>query len=192
MQSVRSVNKAENAIEESMDAQVALSIAGDKRAFERLYRYWRPRWLQFACWLVGDRDDALDVTQDASVAIAQNIHRLKDPAMFKAWSFTIVRRRAADHVRGAIKTRRLTEALQREPEPPLRDDTATTTMSDLLQLVSADDQQLLTLFYVVGLNVAELAGALDVPAGTVKSRLFNARARLRRAWESEQPGERHE
>lgn len=173
-------------------AQIILSIGGDRRAFELLYARWQPRWLRFATWLVRNQDDALDVTQEASVAIARNIHRLKDPALFKAWSFTIVRRRAADHVRGAINARRLATALLQESETQSAEPEACTSMADLLALVDKNDQHLLALFYVYGLSVAELASVLEVPAGTVKSRLFHARGRLQRAYELELKGEDHE
>ncbi len=173
-------------------AQITLSISGDRRAFELLYRRWQPRWLRFANWLVRNQDDALDVTQEASVAIARNIHRLRDPALFKAWSFTIVRRRAADHVRGAVNARRVATALLRESEPQSVELDACASMGDLLALVDTNDQHLLALFYVYGLSVAELASVLEIPVGTVKSRLFHARGRLQRAYELELKGEDHE
>ena len=166
-------------------AQIILSVSGDRRAFELLYSRWQPRWLRFATWLVRNEDDALDVTQEASLAIARNIHKLKDPALFKAWSFTIVRRRASEHVRGAVNARRLTTVLQQESEPQFLEPEASTSMSDLLALVDTNDQHLLALFYVYGLSVAELASVLEIPVGTVKSRLFHARGRLQRAYELE-------
>lgn len=170
-------------------ALISLSVAGDKRAFAVLYQRWHPRWLGFANWLVKDAEDARDVMQEASIAIATNIHRLSDPAVFAAWSFTIIRRRAADHIRGATALRRLRDALQQDPEVQGTDSKDAAMVSDLLQLVGSDDRQLLTLFYVYGLSVAEAAQVLEVPTGTVKSRLFHARNRLKAAYLDASQGE---
>ncbi|MEO0574621.1 MAG: sigma-70 family RNA polymerase sigma factor [Pseudomonadota bacterium] len=169
---------------------IALSISGDTRAFAALYGRWHPRWLGFAKWLVNDAEDARDVMQEASIAIATNIHRLNDPTVFAAWSFTIIRRRAADHIRGTTAVRRLRDALMQVPEPDNTGHSDHSDTADLLQLVGADDRQLLTLFYVYGLSVAEAASALGVPPGTVKSRLFHARARLKNAYTEALPGEK--
>ena len=192
LQGIRSVEPIDTSNSRRDRAQIILSINGDRQAFELLFRRWQPRWLKFANWLVQDQQDALDVTQEACIAIARNIHKLKDPAMFKPWSFTIVRRRAADHVRGAINARKLATALQQEPEPEALQPDANTTLDDLLSLVDSNDQQLLTLFYVYGLSVAELASILQIATGTVKSRLFNARGRLQRAYENEIKGNDNE
>ncbi|MEL6868280.1 MAG: RNA polymerase sigma factor [Pseudomonadota bacterium] len=170
-------------------ALVELCVAGDERAFAILYRRWHPRWARFAHWLVGNRDDSGDVMQEAALAIARNIHRLKDVNQFKAWSFTIIRRRAADHIRGAVRLREIREALTLAQQSPEVTPAADTTLESLFAALGAEDKRLLILFYEYGFTVAEIGRVLAVPAGTVKSRLFNARKRLREAADIELTGE---
>jgi len=89
------------------DYQVALAIKGDRRAFALLYKRWHPKLLRLAYRLTQNRDEAQDVMQDAAMTIAKNMGKLDDPAKFSAWAYTIVRRRAADHIAKAVKGRKL-------------------------------------------------------------------------------------
>ena len=168
---------------------VELSIDGDRRAFESLYRQWHPRWYRFCVRLLGHPQDASDVLQEAALHIATHIGRLRDPATFVSWAFTIIRRRAADRIRANQRQRVLTGALENEAatanEPAAQADDGGELASALAKL--ADDQaNLVTLFYVYGLSVNELAGVFELPAGTIKSRLYRARQQLKTLLESEQ------
>lgn len=76
-----------------------LAKLGDREAFAQLYTAWHPRLLRFALRRCGDMELARDAMQDAALTMARNIHRLKDPASFSPWAYTIVRRRVADRMR---------------------------------------------------------------------------------------------
>jgi len=164
--------------------QAALAIDGDQHAFDLLYRRWHPRLLRFAERQTGDIEDAKDVMQDAALAIAKNIHRLKDSHLFSSWAYTIVRRRAADHIKRKVKTRRVKSEAAKQPSAPTR-----LGAEDVLSLKQAlvalpeTDRGLLTLFYLEGMSGTDLAAAMNLPLGTVKSRLFSARAKLKSIYE---------
>lgn len=164
--------------------QAALAIEGDKRAFTLLYKRWHPRFLRFACRLSGNPEDGRDILQDAAVTIASNIHKLKDPARFSAWAYTIIRRRGADHISANIRRRQLHSNLsERADTIASRNEAETYQIRDLnlkqaLDQLADTDRLLLTLFYLDGLTGAEMAAAMGVPLGTIKSRLFNARKKL--------------
>lgn len=85
--------------------QAALAINGDARAFELLYKRWHPRLLRFAYRLTASEEEASDVMQEAAMTIAKNINRLESPASFPAWAYTIVRRRAGDHIQSIVRQR---------------------------------------------------------------------------------------
>ena len=69
--------------------QVGLAVEGDRQAFELLYRRWHPRLLRLAGRLTGNPDEARDVMQDSALTIARDLHKLREPALFSAWEYTI-------------------------------------------------------------------------------------------------------
>ena len=171
---------------QSLDAyQASLAAAGDKNAFESLYRRWHPKGMRLAQRLIGNAEEAKDVMQEASMTIAKNIHRLEKPDQFVAWAYTIVRRRAADHIRLAIKARKTSDrAAQYEIELAPSSPEEGLSLKQALLNMPDDEKLLLKLFYLDGFTGAEIAKALGVPLGTVKSRLFKARHHLKHYYQS--------
>ncbi len=159
---------------------VELGIAGDRDAFDALYRQWHTRWLRFALRHTDDAQVAQDVLQEAAVQMVRNLRRLRDPSTFVAWSFVILRRCCADHVRKAVRRRDArVQWLEQLPDPEPPADPRLVGLSVAVSELSPDQQNLLTLFYGYGLSIAELAAVYQVPAGTIKSRLFKMRETLR-------------
>ena len=113
--------------------------------------------------------------------------------MFSSWAYTIVRRRCADRIKANIKDRNLKAKFAVETHNL---DTAHSAedMSIRQGLARLPDTErlLLTLFYVEGLTGAELAAALGLPLGTVKSRLFSARQHLKTLYETTSRGDENE
>ena len=99
--------EAHKDLEAALDIfQVGQATAGDRRAFDLLYRRWHPRLLRLASRLTGHADQAQDVLQEAALTIARDIHKLQEPSKFSAWAYTIIRRRAADHINKAVQQRK--------------------------------------------------------------------------------------
>lgn len=175
----------------ALDAyQALLASQGDRAAFALLYKRWHPKLLRFAYRRSGNADQASDIMQEAALAMAKNIHRLKEPEQFSAWAYTIVRRRAAEHVSAQIKQRKLNQDIMAHRCEPITENISGDKDRDLalrqaLSKLPETDRLLLTLFYVDGLTGAELSAALGVPLGTTKSRLFKARARLKQIYQTE-------
>jgi len=161
---------------------VGLAIEGDRQAFDRLYRRWHPRLLRFAFRLTQKGEDAQDVLQEASLIIARDIHKLRDPTRFAGWAYTILRRRAADHIGRAVRSRQTMEAA---PEPLASPESELALRQALSQLPEVE-RLMLTLFYVDGFRGIEIAEALGVPLGTIKSRLFTARRKLKQIYDSDE------
>lgn len=170
--------------------QAAKARAGDRRAFELLYKRWHPPLLRFAMRQTGHAESAKDVMQDAAMAMAKNIHRLNDPDMFSSWAYTIVRRRCADHIKANIKDRNLKKTFAEEQNVAASAQTTEAiSIRQGLAKLPETERLLLTLFYVEGLTGAELAAALDLPLGTIKSRLFTARQHLKHLYETPSKGD---
>jgi len=165
---------------------VELSMSGDAEAFDQLLQYWYPRWYRFCARLVGHSQDAKDVMQEAALHIATHIVRLRDPGRFIPWSYTIIRRRAADYVRSNQRQRTLKDALKVEAESAQYEatlDDSNDELANAMAKLSDDQANLVTLFYAYGLSVNELASVFDLPPGTVKSRLYTARQTLKTFYE---------
>ncbi|MBE0537164.1 MAG: RNA polymerase sigma factor [Phycisphaerae bacterium] len=165
---------------------VLRSQGGDAAAMKALVERWqRPLWTH-AYRLTDDAEAAWDVVQEAWVAIIRGLRRLEDAACFRTWAFRIVTHKAADAIGRKVRDRRLREAAAEKAADAVQGaaggneaDDATRRIVDRL---GVRDRQVLTLHYLEGFSVAEIAGVLQIPEGTVKSRLFKARARLKESY----------
>lgn len=168
----------------AFDLLVLSAQSGQAEAFARLAQAWQPRLFRHACRLTGDREAAREVVQDAWLAIIRGLPRLRDPACFGSWAFCITGRRSADWIRRRQSFRRHSTKLETATGlagagPAHALDRESTGLRDAIRRLAAEDRLLLTLFYLEEFTVPEIAAELRIPPGTVKSRLFTTRARLR-------------
>jgi RNA polymerase sigma-70 factor (ECF subfamily) len=150
---------------------------GDTRALNELLNELAP-YVGRICAAVALRT-ADDATQEALVAIFRNLPKLREPLALKAWARRIAVRealRAAGH-RGPVPV---------DPgdlEIPVAMDADTAVdVRDVLATLDPVHRAVLVLRHLDDLNEEEMAAALEVPPGTVKSRLFRARAAFRERW----------
>lgn len=161
---------------------------GNVDAFRALFRRWHGRLLGRARELTGDREAALDVTQESWIGIARGIHQLRDPAHFGAWSLRIVTNKARDWIRRERSRRRVMEEVAGEPPhtaSPGEPDPEAQRVRACLRALDAAKRAVLRRHYVDGRSVAEIASELGIPEGTVKSRLHTARHELKRRLEED-------
>lgn len=151
------------------------------RALELLARRWHPRLLRDATYLTGDAEAARDVAQEAWIGIARGVRRLQDPARFRSWAHRIVVHKSRDWIRRERAKRHAVQRAADQAEQPAaeqpRDDIA--RLRAALAELPADQRTVLSWFYLEEMSVREIAAALSIPAGTVKSRLYHARNALR-------------
>jgi RNA polymerase sigma factor (sigma-70 family) len=151
-------------------------------AFERLASRWHPRLLRHARRLTDDADGARDAVQEAWLAIARGLGRLQDPACFGSWALRITSRRCADWVAHRQRAReRFTEieAAADAPAPTNDRGDDLSRLREALRSLGPEQRALMAMYYVEDLSVREIAEVLGIPVGTVKSRLYHARERLR-------------
>lgn len=126
-------------------------------------------------------DDGLDATQEAMITIFRRLGDLREPRAFHGW----VRRIS---VRAAVKTARerskvpLTSEDWLEEVPSADDPAVRIDILSVMQQLSPEQRAVLTLRVTDGLSDEEIATALGIPRGTVRSRLSRARTRFRKEW----------
>lgn len=154
---------------------------GNRHSMDELVRRWQKRLWLHALRLTMSADAAWYITQQAWLAIIKGLARLHDPARFRPWAYRITTNKAMDYLKAASARRLL-------PEQPIEDTRVHDEGGPLVELLNTldhDQRAVLVLYYVEGLSVADVGFVLGIPEGTVKSRLHNARAELRRRWERE-------
>jgi RNA polymerase sigma factor (sigma-70 family) len=156
---------------------------GDKDALEELVRTREKRLFYFIRRLVDNEADAWDVLQQTWVRVLSGIGALREPGSLGPWLYRIARHAAFNHGQVGATYRQF---LQDYPAAaPAGDDPASNEFENaeevhhgLLKL-SLPHREVLALFFLEDFSVEAIAQILDVPAGTVKSRLHHARRALR-------------
>ena len=170
---------------------VASARLGDRKAFDLLARRWGRKLLAHAWRLTGDVDLAREAAQDGWIEIVRGLGRLRDERAFPAWAYQIVSRRCARQVGRLRRERALAAAVAVEPvagdavpDPP--DSGTSARLQAALAALPQAQRATVALFYLEDMGVAEVAMALNVPAGTVKTRLMHARRSLRAVLEGDE------
>jgi RNA polymerase sigma-70 factor (ECF subfamily) len=163
---------------------VASARTGDRKAFDLLVRRWQGKLIAHAWRMTGDVDLAREAAQEGWIEIVRGLGRLDDERAFPAWAFRIVSRRCARRIGRLGRDRALAAAVAAEPAedfaaPAEADAPATARLRAALAGLPSGQRAAIGLFYLEDMGVAETATALNVPAGTVKTRLMHARRKLR-------------
>ncbi len=168
---------------------VAASRTGDSGAAERLVHLVQPRLVSHAHRLLGDADAALDITQAAWIDILGGLPRLREVAAFRVYALQIVSRKVARIIKSRQRDRRLADEWAAEAETsvaPLGEIASDAqAVRKAIAKLTPVHQATLALFYLEDMTVTEVAAAMDVPIGTVKTRLMHARKQLRKFLEGE-------
>jgi len=169
------------------DEELMRAVAqGDERALASLVERHAARIHAFLARVLGDRDDADDLLQDTWMRVARGARGFDASRKVRPWLYGIAANLARDqHRRRAVRVRALREGTleasqaQTAPKPVERID-----MRERLARLPERLREVLVLRYFDGLDEAEMADALGIPRGTVKSRLHGALRELRQGWET--------
>ena len=168
-------------------ALIRRSAGGDAAAFRILVDRHRNRAYGLALRIVRSESDAEEVAQDAFVRAWRAIGEFRGDAAFSTWLYRIVWRRAVD--RAAVLKTRLDREVTLEPETEIPDVAPAANaergadaerFERMIASLSEAQRAVVTLFYSEDRSVTEVAQALEMPEGTVKTHLSRARASLRR------------
>jgi len=180
---------------------IAASQRGDRNAFDELIRKHQQRAYQYAYRLTSNPDEAADLVADAFVRVYHALTNFRGQSAFTTWLYRIVtncyldlrkRERNRQHVSLDAPIGGESEGVERQIEDDADGPGVLAERSEreramqrAVALLPPYQQAMLTMFHVENLSYEEIAQALDLPIGTVKSRLNRARLSLRELLEPE-------
>jgi RNA polymerase sigma-70 factor, ECF subfamily len=160
---------------------VMLVQRGDVAAFEKLLRRLHASLRQYVTRMAGAAD-ADDVLQEVALRIFRKVHLLREPTVFRPWVFRIATRISFAY----LKREKRWRDLENDPEliraitaDPPEHEKLDCTFLELIDCVSPASRAALLLHYEQHLSLEETAAILDVPVGTVKSRISYGLATIR-------------
>ncbi len=160
--------------------------------FEKQLEGVYPALERYVKYRLNGTADAEDLLQEICLVAWQKQAQLQNKEAFKPWLLSIARNRCYDYFRRKGRDREI--PLEELPEHYLTDGLyrkGTSPIEETLDLLTEREQRILRLFYWQNLSLAEIAGKLNIPLGTVKSRLNSARNRFRDAYPYPPEGVKH-
>ncbi|MGB8330226.1 MAG: sigma-70 family RNA polymerase sigma factor [Polyangiales bacterium] len=175
--------------------------AGDSTAFRALFDKYHRRAFAVAMGVVKNEDDALDAVQEAFVKVHKSIHKFEGSSSFYTWLYRIVMNASIDHVRRTSRRKSLDfdERTLHEESEVAGDGALVPNMTDAnpgkailrrelgsaieaaLQDLPEHHRAVIVLREIEGMSYEDMAETLEVPKGTVMSRLFHARKKMQTA-----------
>lgn len=175
---------------ENQRCLIELAKQGDESAFEQLYMEFYKLAFYFALKLCRNEADAKDAVQEAFMEVHRSITSLKETSYFKAWLYKIVHTKCKKIFR---KNKYMTTDFEEEglignlkeermeftPEPLTRFHSDQEVLHACIDQLPQSQKEIIVLFYLEQMSIKEIADIVDVPIGTVKSRLAYGRNYLK-------------
>ncbi len=193
---VRGQNGGENMeIDFKRTAELVVQIQnGDNSAFDELYHLTSKRAFFLAKEFVKNDDDAEDILQDSYIKALAKINELENPETFVSWFNRIVANKSKDYIKK--KKPSLFECDEDEVYEVIADENTTfspeenadkedlrKTVMQALDELSEDKKACIVMMYYEENSIGEIAKCLEIPEGTVKTRLYHGRNELKRCFE---------
>jgi len=160
-----------------LEIDVSLAKKGNKDAFARLIHTYKYSMYRLAKSMVSNQEDAEDIVSESIIRAYIKIHTLKRNDIFKSWLLKIVINESYHFLRKNSKVIPLKEEdLKKQSyEDTYNDDELSKAINTL-----EDNHRIVTyLFYYEDMSLNDIAKLLDIPVGTVKSRLSRAKEKLK-------------
>ncbi len=155
---------------------------GDRRALDTLVRQYQRPVYNAAYRMLGNADDAADVTQATFLKALESIHSFDKKFRFFSWIYRIALNESIDRLKASRRFEPFDDTRAADGDRPQdelsRAQSADQVQRALMQL-NADLRSVLVLRYFSELSYAQIGEVLDLPGKTVKSRLFSARQQLK-------------
>ncbi len=160
-----------------VEAVARRAAAGDRQAFETLCRTLQPDVWRYCFALTGERELAFEAAQETFVRAVTAIRRFRGDVPVRVYLLVLARRAAAEVLRQQVRHRH--QALEGEgAAAPATDHAGGIDTALLLDGLPADLRQAFVLTQLLGLPYEHAATVAGCPVGTIRSRVYRARARL--------------
>ena len=180
-------------VEGTDEELVARVLSGQEHLFETLVRRYQTRILSHVARMVGSREDALDLSQEIFLKVFGALDRFNPEFRFSTWLFRIAGNAAIDHLRkrkprtiplettdsdGHVSSPEY-KSSDLDPFGRLRNTERGDAIARAIADLPAEFRELIALRHFTGLSYEEIAEIKNMPLGTVKNKLFRARAVLK-------------
>jgi RNA polymerase sigma-70 factor (ECF subfamily) len=162
-------------------------LAGDVASFARIMRHYEPYVLGLLWRITGDRSSAEDLCQETFLKVLKGLPSFRMDSSLKTWIFRVAHNTATDHLRaskpdaGSLDEEALPASeASSGPLHHVLDRQMQEAVERAMKNLSRDQRVVLHMLYWDEMTVAEIASALHMPEGTVKTLLFRGRQALRR------------
>lgn len=177
------------------DKLISLAQQGDLDAFDKLVRMYEKQVYNVALRFLGNPEDAFDVSQETFLRVFRSLSGFKGNSSFSTWLFRVENNICIDYARKASRKRRHEQSLvvdteegestlevpdlRYSPEDAVERAQLAESVQRCMRQLSDEHRRVLVLRESAGLSYAEIAEALGIEEGTVKSRIARARETLR-------------
>ena len=166
---------------------ILLSQKGKIRAFETLVNKYKKNAYFIALGLVGNSDDALDLSQEAFVRVYKSLNKYNGTSKFFPWFYTILTNLCKSHLKKQDVRRRylndelVTERLTHSPESETESEKEglKKKLLEEIEKLPYNFKEIIVLKHFRGLSYKEISETLGIPIGSVMSRLYYARKKLK-------------
>lgn len=161
--------------------------SGSREALDELFKSVQEPLFRYIVTVVNDRNLAEDVLQEVFIRIYRKLRWLREPQAFRAWSYQIATREAFRYLK---RERSWTDQVRDEDvlnvmpvAEPVYSPELVQRLPEMVGELSPASRAVIVLYYLHELSLVETAAVLDIPIGTVKSRLAYGLESLRRRLE---------
>jgi RNA polymerase sigma factor (sigma-70 family) len=157
---------------------------GDHKSLAVLVTRWHKKLVAYSYRQTHDMEVSKDLVQEGWQAIIKSIGSLKDPAKFRVWAFRIVHNKVINWIRSQQKQRVMEQELQFEENSQEEEDPDFGPIRRAIDKLPSEQRTILTFFYHHNYSMKEISEILNINVGTVKSRLYHARQKVKEYYTS--------
>ncbi|GIU81547.1 MAG: sigma-70 family RNA polymerase sigma factor [Acidobacteria bacterium] len=177
------------AFQELSDAElVEMAIAGDENSFEEIVRRYQRSIASYVYKMIGDYETSLDITQEVFIKVYNNLTSYSSDYKFSTWIYKIAHNATIDYLRRNYKDQETDSetsflTLESRLPTPERESEAKECLEEIkavIECLPPSYRELILLRHSHDLSYEEIAEVTSLPIGTVKNRLFRARAEMKK------------
>lgn len=156
----------------NIEKLVKKATKGNKDAFVELMKIYERDMYNLTRYMLGNNEATYDVVQDTILTVYEKISTLKNPSSFKSWLLKIVVNKSKSELSKQNKIIYLENSIE---IPIIDKDLEKIELMSLVSDLPDDFKSVIILYYFNDLSYKEISEILDIPEGTVKSRLFRGK-----------------